>query len=78
MARLHFPPATLKKMKDLGVTESEASDVFNFGTPITFKNGTKAMEKKFMARKILIGLMYVSGNANDSYTVTTVWKRDIV
>ena len=69
-----IPPKTIKKMANLGLSESAVLDVFNKGEQKVSRTGAKMMVKKFSGYEI--GLYYVQNKNTGEYVVTTVWKRD--
>lgn len=70
----YIPPATVKKIIDLGISEADVMDVFNNGKYGQTNSGAKIAVKKYNGYEI--GLMYVQNSNNGAYVITTVWKRD--
>lgn len=73
MANPYFPPATIKKMAGLGISESDVLDVFYKGEYITKSDGTKMAIKKYTYHEI--GLFYGVSKDTGEYVIITVWKR---
>lgn len=74
MAAPFFPPKTISKMKNLGISESSVLDVFNTGEAKTLPSGMKAMVKKYNGYEIGVG--YTSDSNTGEYVVVAVWKRE--
>lgn len=70
MKSLFYPRATLRKMINLGLSESVIADVFNNGEEIKGKNG---MVKKYSSYEV--GLFYVVDDITEEYKITAVWKK---
>ena len=68
-----IPAKTIKKMANLGLSESQVLDVFNNGESKILSSGAKAMIKKYSGYEI--GLLYTQGRTG-GHVITTVWKRD--
>jgi hypothetical protein len=71
MANLFFPKKIIKKMKDLGISESDIYDVFYNGVEIEGKNG---MYRKYNGYEI--GFFYVVDDLTNEFRLIAVWKRD--
>lgn len=69
-----FPPKTIAKMRELGLSESQVLDVFNNGVYKTSDNGSKMALKKFNGYEI--GCFYDQNGRTGEYIITAVWKRD--
>ncbi len=70
-----FPPKTLSKMKNLGISESQIIDVFNNGQYTVDDSGSKMAIKKVAGCEI--GCLYDQNIRTGAYTITAVWKREI-
>lgn len=78
MAIPHFPKGTLEKMRNKGISESEALDVFNSGEYHSASSGSHMMEKRYASSGYVIGLYYILDNVTGRPVITAVWKRRII
>lgn len=76
MQHPHFPPATIEKMKKLGLSEFDVLDVYEHGEHSKTSDGMDRMVKKYSFYGYEIGLMYKPDTYRGGYVIVTVWKRE--
>ncbi len=78
MASSHFPNKTLDKMKNAGISENDALDVFNSGEHHSTSTGSHMMVKRYPSYGYEITLIYVLDNFSGRPVITFVKKRKII
>lgn len=67
-----FPTKTIEKMKNIGVSERDISDVFTSGERVK----DNIMVKKYEYYRYEIGFYYKRDHKTGQYMITGVWKRE--
>ncbi len=74
---LFLPQKTINRMYELGITEDEIYEVYNFGDHNKTTTGSMMAVKTFTAGRYEIGFFYVEDSLSRSkYAVTGVWKKN--
>lgn len=77
MATPHFPQATLSKMKEKGITESDVLDTFRSGERFTLSDGTYKMVRRYASFGYIISLLYSYDNRTGEPVILYADKRKI-